>query len=55
VYLKVNPDELRQRLAQRKPQADANPPFPITAEILENYLSAFEQPPDEGGQVLTSS
>jgi predicted kinase len=52
VYLKVDPDELRQRLAQRNTQVDANAPFPITTPILEKYLAAFEEPRGEGERVV---
>jgi predicted kinase len=55
VYFKVDPDDLRQRLAQRNKRVDANAAFPITDELLDKYLADFEEPKDEGERVVTPS
>jgi predicted kinase len=52
IYLKVAPEVLRERLARRNAQFDANAPFPITEAILDHYLAAFEEPHDEGETVV---
>ncbi|MWC27575.1 AAA family ATPase [Paenibacillus sp. MMS18-CY102] len=52
IYLKVRPEELRERLRIRSERFDANAAFPITEEILSSYLSGFEQPIGEGEIVI---
>ncbi|MFJ2028530.1 AAA family ATPase [Streptosporangium sp. NPDC087985] len=48
VYLKVDPQVIRQRLAIRSERFDANAAFTITDEILSSYLNGFEEPVGEG-------
>ena len=52
VYLKTSETVLRERLAQRAERFDANAAFPITDEILARFLGAFEEPSDEGEEVV---
>lgn len=52
IYLKVQPDELRQRLLIRSERFDANAAFPITDDILTRFLSGFETPAGEGETVI---
>lgn len=51
VYLKVPLDVLRSRLQVRNQRFDAKAPFPITDDILARYVTAFEEPVDEGAIV----
>lgn len=51
IYLKVHPDDLRERLMIRNKRFDANA-FPITEEMLTTYLKGFETPNDEGEIVI---
>ena len=48
VYLQLELDELRQRLAVRAERCDANAAFVITDEILAGYVADFEPPQGEG-------
>lgn len=52
IYLKVPPDELRQRLLIRSERFDANAAFPITEDVLAQYLTGFETPSGEGETVI---
>lgn len=52
VYLKADPALLRQRLRTRAERFDANAAFPITDELLDRYLQAFEPPFGEGEEVI---
>ncbi|MBS2967397.1 ATP-binding protein [Metabacillus sp. KIGAM252] len=52
IYLKVHPEELRKRLKIRSKRFDANAAFPITEEILTNFLNGFEVPSGEGEIVI---
>lgn len=52
VYLKVDPAVLRERLTARSARFDANAAFPITDEILDDFVSSFEEPHDEGEIVI---
>ncbi|WHY85918.1 ATP-binding protein [Neobacillus novalis] len=47
IYLKVNPNDLRERLKIRSNRFDANAAFPITEEILTSFLNGFEVPKGE--------
>ncbi|MEC3884950.1 AAA family ATPase [Halobacillus sp. HZG1] len=47
IYLKVHPDDLRERLKLRNKRFDANS-FPIFEELLSSYLKGFEIPNGEG-------
>ncbi|WP_430787414.1 AAA family ATPase [Virgibacillus flavescens] len=51
IYMKVNPDILRERLRIRNKRFDANA-FPITEELLTSYLNGFEIPNGEGEIVI---
>ncbi|MGD6958295.1 AAA family ATPase [Rossellomorea aquimaris] len=51
IYIKVSPDELRERLKTRNKRFDANA-FPITEELLASYLNGFEIPKGEGEMVV---
>ncbi|RDW16319.1 hypothetical protein CWR48_16875 [Oceanobacillus arenosus] len=51
IYLKVHPDDLRERLKIRNKRFDANA-FPITEEILTSYLNGFEIPKGEGEIII---
>ncbi|MGR9049793.1 AAA family ATPase [Halobacillus faecis] len=50
-YLKVHPDDLRERLKLRNKRFDANS-FPISEELLTSYLKGFEIPNGEGEIVI---
>lgn len=52
IHLKVQPDELRQRLLIRSERFDANAAFPITEDILTRFLNGFETPDGEGETVI---
>ncbi|MNC05189.1 hypothetical protein D3C75_526520 [compost metagenome] len=52
IYLKVHPDELRQRLKIRSQRFDANAAFTITEELLTTFLNGFEEPSGEGEIVI---
>lgn len=52
VYLKADPELLRQRLQARAERRDADAAFPITDALLARYLQAFEPPSGEGEQVI---
>lgn len=52
VYLKVNHNDLRNRLKIRSSRFDANAAFPITEEILTTFLNGFEVPKGEGEIVI---
>ncbi|WP_063510420.1 AAA family ATPase [Paenibacillus gorillae] len=52
IHLKVRPDELRRRLLIRSERFDANAAFPITEDILIQYLNGFETPSGEGETVI---
>jgi predicted kinase len=51
IYLKVHPDELRERIKIRNKRFDANA-FPVTKELLNSYLNGFEAPKDEGEIII---
>ncbi|MBN9653415.1 ATP-binding protein [Halobacillus sp. GSS1] len=51
IYLKVHPDDLRERLKLRNKRFDANS-FPISEELLTSYLKGFEIPNGEGEIVI---
>ena len=55
VYLKVDREQLRERLAVRAARFDANAAFPITDEILDRFLAGFEEPQSEGETVIRKS
>jgi predicted kinase len=51
VYLKVQEQDLRERLKVRNQRFDANS-FPISEELLASYLNGFEIPQGEGEIVI---
>ncbi|MCM3391176.1 ATP-binding protein [Cytobacillus oceanisediminis] len=51
IYLKVQPNDLLERLKLRNKRFDANA-FPISEEILTSYLNGFEIPNGEGEMVI---
>jgi predicted kinase len=55
VYLKLEREQLRERLAARAARFDANAAFPITDDILDRFLAGFEEPHGEGETVIRSS
>lgn len=52
IYLKVHPNDLRERLKVRSQRFDANAAFTITEEILTSFLNGFEAPTGEGEIVI---
>lgn len=52
IYLKVHPDDLRERLRIRSQRFDANAAFTITEEILSSFLKGFEVPSGEGEIII---
>ena len=52
IYLKVHPNELRERLRIRSQRFDANAAFTITEEILSSFLMGFEIPSGEGEIII---
>ena len=53
IYLKVYPNDLRERLKVRNKGFDANS-FPISEELLTSYLNGFEVPNGEGEIVIVN-
>jgi len=51
IYLKVYPNDLRERLKLRNKRFDANS-FHISEELLTSYLNGFEVPKGEGEIVI---
>lgn len=51
IYIKVHPDDLRERLKIRNKRLDANS-FTISEELLTAYLKGFEIPKGEGEIVI---
>ncbi|AXI08563.1 hypothetical protein CUC15_06360 [Oceanobacillus zhaokaii] len=52
IYLKVDSNDLRERLKIRNQRFDANAAFPITEEILTSFIQSFEVPKGEGEIIL---
>jgi predicted kinase len=52
IYLKVHPNDLRERLRIRSQRFDANAAFTITEEILSSFLKGFEVPSGEGEIII---
>lgn len=51
IYLKAEPEVLRERLRARNKRVDANA-FPVSGEMLDRYIERFEEPSDEGEEVV---
>jgi predicted kinase len=52
IYLQADPELLRRRLTARAARFDANAAFPITDDLLAQYLDNFEPPADEGEEII---
>ncbi|WNS42317.1 AAA family ATPase [Paenibacillus sp. MMS20-IR301] len=52
IYLRVDPEQLRERLKLRSQRFDANAAFTITEELLTAFINGFEVPEDEGEIVI---
>lgn len=52
VWLRVEREELRRRLARRAERFDANAAFPITDDVLDRFLAGFEEPSGEGEELV---
>lgn len=52
IYLKVSHADLLHRLKMRSKRFDANAAFPITEEVLTDFLNRFEVPKGEGEIVI---
>jgi len=55
IYLKADLVLLHRRLQDRSRRFDANAAFPITDELLASYVAGFEEPHDEGEEVIDGS
>ncbi len=55
VYLRADQVLLRRRLKGRSRRFDANAAFPITDDIFASYLAGFEEPHDEGEEIVDGS
>ena len=51
LYLKVDPEVLRQRLAGRNRRGDANA-LVVTPSALEDFIARFHEPVDEGEELV---
>ncbi len=54
IYLKASPDVLMRRLRERNKRTDANA-FPVTEEMLRNFIARFEEPYREGEEIILQS
>lgn len=54
IYLKASPEILMERLKERNKRTDANA-FPVTEEKLQEYINRFEEPKNEGEEVILQS
>lgn len=51
VYLKASPEVLINRLKERNKRTDANA-FPVTEKMLQDYIERFEEPNNEGEEII---
>ena len=51
IYLKATPEILLKRLKERNNRTDANA-FPVSEEKLREYIERFEEPLNEGEEVI---
>lgn len=51
IYLKASPETLLRRLKERNKRTDANA-FPVTEKMLRSYIERFEEPKNEGEEIL---
>jgi len=54
IYLKASPEVLQRRLKARNKRTDANA-FPVTEEMLNNFIARFEEPTNEGEEIIQQS
>jgi predicted kinase len=52
IYFKTDPGEVRRRLELRATRFDANAAFPITEQVLQQYMAGFEAPSGEDEEVI---
>lgn len=55
IHLMQRPDVLRARPRKRAQRFDANAAFPITDELLDDYLAGFEPPCGEGEELVAEA
>jgi predicted kinase len=53
LYFKVDPEVLRQRLADRNRRADANA-LMVTPSALEDFIARFDEPVGEGEELVVA-
>ena len=51
IYLKASPEVLMNRLKERNKRTDANA-FPVTEKMLLGYIERFEEPNNEGEEII---
>ncbi len=51
IYLKASPEVLMSRLKERNKRTDANA-FPVTEKMLLGYIERFEEPNNEGEEII---
>jgi predicted kinase len=51
LYLRVDPEVLRQRLADRNRRGDTNA-LMVTPSALEDFIARFQEPVDEGEELV---
>jgi predicted kinase len=54
IYLKASPEVLLKRLKERNKRTDANA-FPVSEEKLQEYIARFEEPINEGEEIILQS
>ncbi|HVC36032.1 MAG TPA: ATP-binding protein [Candidatus Dormibacteraeota bacterium] len=54
IYLKASPEILMRRLKERNKRTDANA-FPVSEEMLSGYIERFEEPKNEGEEIIQQS
>ncbi len=52
IYLRIDEALLRERLRVRAERFDANAAFPVTDDLLADFLRGFEPPSGEGEEVV---
>lgn len=51
IYLKASPETLKKRLQERNKRTDANA-FPVTEGMLHSFIERFEEPHNEGEEII---
>ena len=54
IYFKASPEVMTRRLKDRNKRTDANA-FPVTKEMLHGFIARFEEPHDEGEEIIEQS